>query len=251
MFCRKCGTEIPDDSIFCQKCGEMLANVSSEQINLQSSKTVKSETEPTLIDQWLDKANQRYRNKDYDYAQKAAERVIEVEPNNTNAHDILYNILIEKSKSSEASFKENFKEAVDHAVVVATNVPSLASNYMVNCTNIVRDRVEIEVKYFQSLSHYSFLPGMNERAHALKHAEKYYYILEAMVYIFRIPNADRETAAQCYEVMYSMQNHMQMGSVILLTAENMYRKKFDRNYSFINTLNTQTLKNYPTLNIRN
>ena len=62
MFCRKCGTEIPDDSIFCQKCGEMLTNVSSEQINSQSSKTVISETEPTLIDQWLDKANQRYRN---------------------------------------------------------------------------------------------------------------------------------------------------------------------------------------------
>lgn len=248
MFCRKCGTEIPNDSIFCQKCGEMLANVSSEQINSQGSKTVISETEPTLIDQWLDKANQRYRNKDYDYAQKAAERVIEVEPNNTNAHDILYNILIEKSTSSDAAFKENFKEAVNHAVVVATNVPSLASSYMVNCTNIVHDRVEIEVKYFRSLSHYSLLPGMSEWSHAVKDAAKYYYILEAMAYIFRIPNAAIETATQCYEAMYSMQME---SCGILFMAENMYCKKFDRNYSFINTLNTQTLKNYPTLNIRN
>ncbi len=247
MFCRKCGTEIPDDSIFCQKCGEMLANVSSEQINSQGSKTVISETEPTLIDQWLDKANQRYRNKDYDYAQKAAERVIEVEPNNTNAHDILYNILIEKSKSSDAAFKENFKEAVNHAVVVATNVSSLASSYMVNCTDVINNRVEIEEKFFQSLSHYSLLPGMSERAHAAKEAAKYYYILEAMIYIFRIPNADRETAAQCYAAMYSMK----IINAILILAENMYRKKFDKNYNFIKTLKTQTLKNYPTLNIRN
>lgn len=118
---------------------------------------------------------------------------------------------------------------------------------MVNCTDVINNRVEIEEKFFQSLSHYSLLPGMSERAHAAKEAAKYYYILEAMIYIFRIPNADRETAAQCYAAMYSMK----IINAILILAENMYRKKFDKNYNFIKTLKTQTLKNYPTLNIRN
>lgn len=55
MFCRKCGKEIPDDSVFCPKCGFNLGDVSnSSQVepvqSVQPSKSFDAQTQ-TRIDQ--------------------------------------------------------------------------------------------------------------------------------------------------------------------------------------------------------
>ena len=42
MYCRKCGTEISDDSIFCYKCGEKHITHSTEKITKSSTPVTKS-----------------------------------------------------------------------------------------------------------------------------------------------------------------------------------------------------------------
>lgn len=47
MFCRFCGASIPDDSMFCEKCGEQLSNESTPQEALPPKKESESGTIPT------------------------------------------------------------------------------------------------------------------------------------------------------------------------------------------------------------
>lgn len=248
MFCHKCGTQLPDDSIFCTKCGVRVNVDTNEQINTGASVERELPAEElSPVDKWLDIARKKYAEEQYDSAQNYAERVIEVEPDNAFAHEILFLCLIEKAGTSASAFKKYFKEAVDHATVAAENNPSQASSYLKTCADTVRQRVEKEETAFQKLSHYSLLPGMSERAQAVKEAARYYYLLEAMVYIFRIPNSSRQIAAECYGKMYSMHNFY----AILILCEKKYRSNVDYNYNFVQKLKSQTLENYPTLNLLN
>lgn len=158
---------------------------------------------------------------------------------------MLFKYLIDKAETSASSFKKYFKEAVDHAVIIAENNPSQASSFLKTCADTIQKRVEKEEAVFQGLSSYSLLPGMSERAKAAKEAASYYYLLEAMIYIFRIPNASRQTAAECYGKMYSMQRFY----AVLILGEKKYRNNFDYAYNFVRKLNAQTYDNYPTLNL--
>lgn len=246
MFCHKCGTQLPDDSIFCTKCGVKVAVDTNEQINTDASVERELPAEDlSPVDKWLDLMQKKYAEKQYDSAQNYAERVIEIEPDNAFAHEFLFFFLIEKAGASASEFKKYFKEAVDHAAVAAENNPSQSSSYLKTCADTVQNRVEKEESAFQGLSRYSFLPGTSERAQAVKEAARYYYLLEAMVYIFRIPNASRQTAAECYGKMYSMHRFY----AILILGEQKFSNNFDYTYNFVKALNAQTLENYPTLNI--
>ena len=119
MFCRKCGTQLPDDSVFCTKCG----------LKVDDAPTVKESTEElSPVDKWLDTAQKKFADGDYDSALNYAERVIEVEPENFTARDMLFRCLIDKSGASAASFKKYFKDAVEHAVVAAKFSSTQASN---------------------------------------------------------------------------------------------------------------------------
>lgn len=48
MFCRYCGNKIPDDSIFCQKCGKKLTVSSSVTDTAATTKTTTAQTEPEI-----------------------------------------------------------------------------------------------------------------------------------------------------------------------------------------------------------
>ena len=45
MFCRKCGKEIPDDSLFCPKCG---ANLSETAVQVQTASSPAPTSTPAL-----------------------------------------------------------------------------------------------------------------------------------------------------------------------------------------------------------
>lgn len=49
MFCRKCGTEIPEDSVFCYKCGQKVVNEESEPKTVQKSDDEQKQ-EPTTVE---------------------------------------------------------------------------------------------------------------------------------------------------------------------------------------------------------
>lgn len=67
MFCRKCGTQLPDDSIFCTKCGVKVAVDTNEQINTGGSvEPIFQEEELSPVDKWLDIARKKYAEGEYD-----------------------------------------------------------------------------------------------------------------------------------------------------------------------------------------
>lgn len=47
MYCRKCGTKIPDDSIFCLKCGTKTEKKMSPIERGQTDATIKNEQTPS------------------------------------------------------------------------------------------------------------------------------------------------------------------------------------------------------------
>lgn len=51
MFCRKCGNEIPDDSVFCLKCGTKVEKVDSKEkidINQSSDGPIEKTDNPNM-----------------------------------------------------------------------------------------------------------------------------------------------------------------------------------------------------------
>jgi uncharacterized membrane protein YvbJ len=64
MFCNKCGKEIPDNSSFCNFCGQKIELLNKEKKEEQSQKQTEDQTEDSIKGNQINETNKILSNKE-------------------------------------------------------------------------------------------------------------------------------------------------------------------------------------------
>ena len=86
--CIYCGNEIPNDALFCNKCGKKQETVTSTFTPAKDAEVpAMAETgeNPTTFDEWFDKGNNFFDKKQYKDALECFNQTILLDPSNSSA----------------------------------------------------------------------------------------------------------------------------------------------------------------------
>lgn len=259
MFCRKCGYQLEDDSLFCSKCGADLRESKSldKQEPVSQPEKVLSKSDLEDIERFTQKANEAlgkgmyFENEAEDYAKK----VLGIDPTNANAYKLLVDITLRRIDQWKTVRKSDmpkefgklieytlkYKEYSAPGAGIEVNVLRQASIYIIASLNGV-DNEFMEASgsgrgFFGDIKR---MEGKETRDNIYQ----YKYLLDIMPELLKLPVPD-SVAQEIYNLF--MKNNTVVRTSALIQGG--YWKKVDSHYDFKEELKKAMREHHPGCNI--